>query len=89
MLYTLGISLLYLKVPKPHPVVLLIEVAKRLMTLTGEKRLISKEICPNTTLLNRNPTKPSLSSNQGISGDEPATSRLKFRRVRDGYVNDL
>jgi len=59
------------------------------MTLTGEKRLINKEICPNTTLPNRNPTKPSLSSNQGIFGDKPATSRLKCRRVRDGYVNSL
>jgi hypothetical protein len=56
------------------------------MTLTGEKRLISKEICPSTTLPDRNPTKPDLGSDQDIFDDKPATSRLKYDRVRDDYV---
>ena len=50
------------------------------------KATYCEEICPSTTLPNRNPTKPGLGSNQNILGDKPATSRLKYNRVRDDYV---
>jgi hypothetical protein len=48
------------------------------MILTGENRRTRRETFPSATSSTTNPTWTTLGSNPGLSGEKPATNRLRY-----------